>query len=103
MLGVKIEDRYAFAILEETLKVPGLSFGESGPSDMALSMGIKTSDPRMKEVLAKILAVAKLHNLAWEGISKNDVVDKIKEGYRIGFGLEAAEIDRKYTNRTIPY
>jgi len=31
------------------------------------------------------------------------VVDKIKEGYRIGFGLEAAEIGRKYTNRTIPY
>jgi 4-hydroxy-2-oxoheptanedioate aldolase len=103
MLGVKIEDRYAFANLEETSKVPGLSFGESGPSDMALSMGIRTSDPRMKDVLDKILAVAKLHDLAWEGISKNDVVDKIKEGYRIGFGLEAAEIGRKYTNPTIPY
>jgi 4-hydroxy-2-oxoheptanedioate aldolase len=77
MLGVKIEDRYAFANLEETLKVPGLSFGESSPSDMALSMGIRTSDPRMKDVLAKILAVAKLHDLAWEGVSKNDVVDKI--------------------------
>jgi len=59
MLGVKIEDRYAFANLEETLKVPGLSFGESGPGDMALTLGIKTSDPRMKEILAKILAVAK--------------------------------------------
>jgi|SRR5580704_4248566 4-hydroxy-2-oxoheptanedioate aldolase len=103
MLGVKIEDRHAFANLEETSKVSGLSFGESGPSDMALSMGIRTSDPRMKDVLDKILAVAKLHDLAWEGISKNDVVDKIKEGYRIGFGLEAAEIGRKYTNPTIPY
>ena len=48
MLGVKIEDRCAFANREETLKVPGLSFGESGPSDMALSLGIKTSDPRMR-------------------------------------------------------
>ena len=102
MLGMKIEDRYAFASLEETLKVPGLSLGESAPSDMALSHGIKTSDSRMKEILAK-LAVAKLYNLALEGISKNDVVDKIKEGHRIGFGLEAAEVGRKFTNRTIRY
>jgi hypothetical protein len=28
------------------------------------TMGIKTSDPRMKEILAKSLAVAKQHSLA---------------------------------------
>src|SRR5215467_8290696 len=35
MLGVKIEDKFAFANVDEIVRVPGIGFGEGGPGDMA--------------------------------------------------------------------
>ena len=44
LLGVKAEDKYALANAEENLKVPGLSFAEWGPGDMALSLGVARAE-----------------------------------------------------------
>jgi len=105
MLGVKIEDKYAYANLAEIVKVPGLSFGEGGPGDMALSFGFKQGDPRAKEVQDKIFAAAKAQHLYWLGIGGNEaaIAAAIKEGHMVGSGEQTAAIGRKITNRPQPY
>jgi 4-hydroxy-2-oxoheptanedioate aldolase len=103
LIGVKIEDKVALANVEETLKVPGIGFGEGGPGDMAVSLGVKPGDPRLREAEEKIFSVAKLHKLAWIGITPNHTVDDIKAGYMIGSGEKSAEIGRKFTKRAMPY
>ena len=57
----------------------------------------------MKEVEDRIFAIAKAHKIYWNGINRDDAIEKIKLGYMIGFGPEAAEIGRKFTNRQPPY
>jgi 4-hydroxy-2-oxoheptanedioate aldolase len=103
LLGVKIEDKVALGNVEETLKVPGIGFGEGGPGDMSLSLGVKHGDPRLRDAEARIFAAAKLHKLAWIGITSDHTVDDIKAGYMIGSGEKSAEIGRKFTNRPMPY
>ncbi len=41
LLGVKEEDKYALANVEENLKVPGIGLAEWGPGDMAMSLGVR--------------------------------------------------------------
>jgi len=103
LLGVKIEDKVALANVEETLKVPGIGFGEGGPGDMALSLGVKSGDPRLLAAEARIFSAAKLHKLAWIGITPNHTADDIKAGFMIGSGEKTAEAGRKATNRAMPY
>jgi 4-hydroxy-2-oxoheptanedioate aldolase len=103
LLGVKIEDKVALGNVEETLKVPGLGFGEGGPGDMALSLGVKGGDPRLLQAEARIFAAAKLHKLAWIGITPDHTADDIKAGFMIGSGEKTAEAGRKATNRAMPY
>jgi 4-hydroxy-2-oxoheptanedioate aldolase len=109
MLGVKIEDKFAYANLAEIVKVPGLSFGEGGPGDMALSFGFKQGDPRAKEVQDKIFAAAKAQHLFWLGIggtgpnAEAAIAAAIKEGHMVGSGEQTAAIGRKITNRPQPY
>jgi len=103
LLGVKVEDKVALSNVEETLKVPGIGFGEGGPGDMALSLGVKPGDPTLLKAEERIFAAAKLHKLAWIGITPNHTVDDIKAGYMIGSGEQSAAIGRKFTNRAMPY
>jgi 4-hydroxy-2-oxoheptanedioate aldolase len=103
LLGVKIEDKYALANVQESLKIPGISIGEGGPSDMALSFGLPVRHPTVKEANDRVFGVAKANKIFWNGINRDDAIDKIKQGYMIGFGPEAAEIGRKYTKRSMPY
>ena len=71
---------------------------------MALSLGFKkSSEPAVKRVEDQIFAIAKANKIFWNGINRDDVIEKIKAGYMIGFGPEAAEIGRKFTNRGLPY
>ncbi|HJT87640.1 MAG TPA: aldolase/citrate lyase family protein, partial [Bryobacteraceae bacterium] len=67
LLGVKIEDKYALANAEETLKVPGIAFAEWGPGDMALSLGVRgpdaVNDPRMRAARARVFAACKANHL----------------------------------------
>jgi 4-hydroxy-2-oxoheptanedioate aldolase len=111
MLGVKIEDKYALANLDEIVKVPGISFGEGGPGDMSLSFGFKQGDARATEVQDKIFAAAKAQHLYWLGIGGGGrggnvqaaVERTIKSGHMIGSGEENAAAGRKVTNRPQPY
>ena len=111
LLGVKIEDRFAYANLDEIVKVPGIAFGEGGPGDMALSLGIKSSDPKAQEIQDKLFAAARAQHLFWLGIgegnraeSREAAVERtIKEGHMVGTGEETAAIGRKFTKRPLPY
>ena len=103
LLGVKIEDKVALSNVEETLKVPGIGFGEGGPGDMALSLGVKPGDPRLLDAEARIFSAAKQHKLPWIGITPDHTADDIKAGFMIGSGEKSAAIGRKVTNRAMPY
>jgi 4-hydroxy-2-oxoheptanedioate aldolase len=119
LLGVKEEDKYALANVEENLKVPGIGMAEWGPGDMALSLGVRStgrgaakgggggsvSDPRMQAARAKVLAACKANHVAFlNSMSSADVVDMIKEGVMVGPASQAtAEIGRKFTNRQMPW
>lgn len=110
LLGVKIEDKYAYANVNEIVKVPGIGFGEGGPGDMGLSFGFKPGDPKAKEVQDKIFAAAKAQKIYWLGIGgargeglEAAIERAIKEGHMVGSGEETAAIGRKITKRPMPY
>jgi 4-hydroxy-2-oxoheptanedioate aldolase len=109
LLGVKIEDKYALANVEETLKIPGIAFAEWGPGDMALSLGVRgrdtVKDPRMQAARAKVFAACKANKIFFlNSLAANDVIDMIKEGVMVGpASAETAEIGRKFTKRQMPW
>jgi 4-hydroxy-2-oxoheptanedioate aldolase len=109
LLGLKLEDKYALAEAEESVKVPGIAFAEWGPGDMALSLGVRgenpVQSPPMRQARARVLAATKAQKLFFlNTVEPGNVVDMIKEGVMIGAGnKEAAEIGRRYTRRTMPW
>jgi 4-hydroxy-2-oxoheptanedioate aldolase len=108
LLGVKLEDKYALANAEESLKVPGIGFAEWGPGDMALSLGIRgpdaERDPRMVAARARVFAACKANGIFFlNSMDPGNVIEMIKEGVMVGpASPEAAEIGRKYTKRQMP-
>jgi 4-hydroxy-2-oxoheptanedioate aldolase len=110
LLGVKEEDKYALANVEENLKVPGIGMAEWGPGDMAMSLGVRTQgeaaiqDPKMVAARSKVLAACKANHIFFlNSLSGKDVVSMIQEGVMVGpASAEAAAIGRKYTNRQPP-
>lgn len=109
LLGVKLEDKYALAHAEESLKVPGVGFAEWGPGDMALSLGVRgpgaERDPRMVAARARVFAACKANKIFFlNSMDPGNVIDMIKEGVMVGpASEEAAEIGRKYTKRQMPW
>ena len=111
LLGIKEEDKYALANVDENLKVPGIGMAEWGPGDMAMSLGILASgeeavnNPAMIAARAKVLAACKANHVAFlNALNKNNVIDMIKEGVMVGpASAETAEIGRKFTKRLPPY
>jgi 4-hydroxy-2-oxoheptanedioate aldolase len=111
LLGLKLEDKYALANAEESLKVPGIAFAEWGPGDMALSLGVRgtgnvaETDPRMLEARAKVFAACKANKIFFlNSMNPRNVIDMIKEGVMVGpASPEAAEIGRKFTKRQMPW
>jgi 4-hydroxy-2-oxoheptanedioate aldolase len=111
LLGVKEEDKYALANVEENLKVPGIGMAEWGPGDMAMSLGVRAQgdamvqDPRMVAARAKVLAACKANHIFFlNSLGANDVIEMIKEGVMVGpASPETAEIGRKFTKRPLPY
>ena len=122
MLGLKIEDRWALENVEKTFAVPGISFAEWGPGDMAMSLnGLSFYPdppvPRATEFsvpssIAPNVAAARLRVAAAckaSGVKLLDtcipetVVDSIKLGAMV---LECSEqsalIGRDYTKRKMP-
>jgi|SRR5579871_3263700 len=108
LLGIKEEDKFALANVEENVKIPGIAFAEWGPGDMALSLGVKggsVSDPRMQAARSRVFAAVKANHLFFlNSVNAKDVVDMIKEGVMIGSATaDAAAAGRKFTNRQMPY
>jgi 4-hydroxy-2-oxoheptanedioate aldolase len=111
LLGVKEEDKYALANVDENLKVPGIGMAEWGPGDMAMSLGVRAQgeaaiqDPKMVAARGKVLAACKANHIFFlNSFSAKDVVDMIKEGVMVGpASPETAAIGRKYTNRPQPF
>ena len=111
LLGIKIEDKYAYANVDEIVKVPGIGFGEGGPGDMGLSFGFKPGDPKAREVQLKIYSAAKAQRLYWLGIGEGarganleEAIERtIKDGRMIGSGEQTAAIGRRITKRPMPY
>lgn len=111
-LGLKIENKRALARCEESLAVPGIAFAEWGPGDMGMSLGFPDNHdapypPEMTAARTRVLNACKANNVFFlNTINPNDVIEKIKEGVMIGSsarGEEAAEIGRRYTNRSMPW
>ena len=110
LLGVKEEDKYALANLDQNLKVPGIGMAEWGPGDMAMSLGVpsgpgSTKDPRMVAARGKVLAACKANHVAFlNTMTVGDVVDMIKEGVMVGpANQQTTEIGRKFTKRQMPW
>jgi 4-hydroxy-2-oxoheptanedioate aldolase len=110
LLGVKEEDKYALANVEQNLKVPGIGMAEWGPGDMALSLGVPWGpeaayDPRMVAARAKVLAACKANHIAFlNTMTPTTVTDMIKEGVMVGpASQQTTEIGRKFTKRQMPW
>jgi len=109
LLGVKLEDKYALANAEESLKVPGIGFAEWGPGDMALSLGVRgpgaSRDPRMVAARARVFAAARANRIFFlNEMTPENAIAMIQEGVMVGAANEqAAEVGRKYTKRQMPW
>lgn len=116
MLGVKIETVWCAARCEETVRVPGLCFGEWGVNDMSLSMGYRSTPPKpyppdVAAVRTRIVAACAHAGLFFqEEAEPEDIARQIDEGVRIfataggsDAGVATAEIGRKHTGRSMPW
>ena len=109
-LGVKEEDKYALANVEDNLKVPGIGMAEWGPGDMAMSLGVTSgadavNDPRMVAARAKVLAACKANHIAFlNTMTVRDATKMIQEGVMVGpANQQTTEIGRKFTKRQMPW
>ena len=111
LLGLKIENKRALSNVELSLKVPGISFAEWGPGDMAMSLGFADNHdepfpPEMEAARGRVLAACKANGIRFlNTVYARDVTMRIDEGVRICAGREgerAAQIGREYTKRTMP-
>jgi 4-hydroxy-2-oxoheptanedioate aldolase len=122
MLGLKIEDRWALDNVEKTFAVPGVTFAEWGPGDMAFSLnGLdflpdppvpRKSEFSIPATIAPNVAAARSRVAAAcraSGVKLLDtcipetIVDSIKLGGMVlETSEEAALVGREYTKRKMP-
>ncbi|OJT99376.1 MAG: hypothetical protein BGN82_08440 [Alphaproteobacteria bacterium 65-7] len=118
LFGLKIENPRADANVETLVRVPGISFAEWGPGDHSFFMMGRpgTYDAShysgaMQQVRARVLAATKAANIKFlnacsaDPKSDNYVVNQIKDGTMIctGGDTDAADVGRKFSNRTDPF
>lgn len=111
MLGLKIEDRFALEVSEQTTKVPGISYAEWGPGDMGLSFGYpELHDPPYPEELqkarARVLASCKAAGIAFlDVVKEHNIEDRLREGVMIGAASSRAIVEqgRRFTKRPKPW
>jgi 4-hydroxy-2-oxoheptanedioate aldolase len=111
ILGVKIENPRADAMVETTFRVPGIAFAEWGPGDNSFYiMGRPTggdnidreAHPEMNRLRARILSAAKVNNIKFlNACNEKNVVQQIKDGTMIctGGDTPAADIGRAFSKR----
>ena len=110
LLGVKLEDKYALANADETLKIPGIAFAEWGPGTWLFRSACVHGPGRRQGSedaagATPILAACKANKMFFlNTFQPDDVIDMIKEGVMVGpASKETAEIGRKYTKREMPW
>lgn len=111
LLGIKVENRRALAVVEQTTKAPGIAFAEWGPGDMGMSFGYPNQHdapypPDMWEARNRVFAACKAAGIAFlETVTVDTVIASITEGVRIGAGggPQVAEIGRRHTGRTMAW
>ena len=114
IFGLKIENPRADANVETSVRVPGIAFAEWGPGDHGFFMmgrpGTYQNGGEQAENMAavrrRVLDATKAAKIRFlNACNEKTVVDQLKEGVMIctGGDTPAADIGRKFTNRTDPF
>jgi 4-hydroxy-2-oxoheptanedioate aldolase len=114
IFGLKIENPRADANVETSVRVPGIAFAEWGPGDHGFFLmgrpgtyqgGGETAE-NMAAVRRRVLDATKAAGVKFlNACNEKNVIDQLKEGVMICTGGDspAADIGRKFTNRTDPF
>ena len=131
VLSLKMEDKHSLANIDEITKVPGISWGEWGPGDQAMSIkglaymkagggqgrtgaaSAKTlglppiGDEELDAARTRIMTAMKANNIfPLHGTTDENVIDLIKAGIRVthaGNDLVRTNKAREFTKRRMPY
>ena len=114
IFGLKIENPRADANVETSVRVPGIAFAEWGPGDHGFFImgrpgtyqGGGEADPKMAAIRRRVLNATKAAGVKFlNSCNEKTVISQLKDGVMICTGGEtpAAEIGRKFTNRTDPW
>jgi len=114
IFGLKIENPRADANVETSVRVPGIAFAEWGPGDHGFFImgrpgtyqgGGETAE-NMAAVRRRVLNATKAAGVKFlNACNEKTVIDQLKEGVMICTGGDspAADIGRKFSNRTDPF
>jgi 4-hydroxy-2-oxoheptanedioate aldolase len=114
VFGLKIELPRADVNVEASTRVPGIGFAEWGPGDHGFYLlgrpgtykdGGEAS-PIMREVRRRVLNATKAAGIKFlNSCNEKNVIEQLKDGVMICTGGDspAADIGRKFTNRTDPW
>jgi 4-hydroxy-2-oxoheptanedioate aldolase len=114
IFGLKIENPRADVNVEASVRVPGIAFAEWGPGDHGFYImgrpgtykGGGEADPTMAAVRRRVLNASKAAGVKFlNSCNEKNVIEQLKDGVMICTGGDspAADIGRKFTNRTDPF
>lgn len=114
IFGLKIENPRADANVETSVRVPGIAFAEWGPGDHGFHLmgrpgtytGGGESAENMAAVRRRVLNATKAAGVKFlNACNEKTVIDQLKDGVMICTGGDspAADIGRKFSNRTDPW
>ena len=114
LFGLKIENPRADANVETSVRVPGIAFAEWGPGDHGFFIlgrpgtykGGGEADPQMSAVRRRVLNATKAAGIKFlNSCNEKNVIEQLKDGVMICTGGDspAADIGRKFSNRTDPF
>jgi 4-hydroxy-2-oxoheptanedioate aldolase len=114
IFGLKIENPRADANVETSVRVPGIAFAEWGPGDHGFYImgrpgtykGGGEASPEMAAIRRRVLNASKAAGVKFlNSCNEKNVIEQLKDGVMIctGGDTPAADIGRKFTNRTDPF
>jgi 4-hydroxy-2-oxoheptanedioate aldolase len=114
LFGLKIENPRADANVETSVRVPGIAFAEWGPGDHGYYILGRPgtykdggeANPLMAAVRRRVLNATKAAGIKFlNACNEKNVIEQLKDGVMICTGGDspAADIGRKFTNRTDPF
>ena len=114
LFGLKIENPRADVNVEASVRVPGIAFAEWGPGDHGFYLmgrpgtykGGGETSPQMAAVRRRVLNATKAAGVKFlNACNEKNVIEQLKDGVMIctGGDTPAADIGRKFSNRTDPW